>query len=193
MVVKTQKRNKQLNKQRNKHSNKYTSTKKTGSKRTRKNNLVLQGGSQDVEIYYKKNVFSKIIASTIPNDSLKDIQYKKLSKMPEIKINKNGIYRIMFYCKDYQTQNTVSQQNPGSLFAEYQLQRSGILTHIIKKISEKTDGLKKILETYASINVQKALTIIVRIYNGVINKNTKVTTYEQAPNLTYYFNLKPTV
>jgi len=186
MVVKTQHRKKQFNK----HSKKYTSTKKTVSRRTRKNDLVLRGGGEDVEIYYKKNFFNKIIGSTSPNEAIKEIQYKKLSKMPEIKIHKNGIYQIKFFYKDYQTQNTVS--NPGTNFGLFELERSGTLTHTTKTISESTGGLKKIQDNYANEQIQKSLTITVQISTGSFNKTKKIREYS-SPYLTYYFNLKPTV
>lgn len=189
MVVKTKK----LNKQRNKHRNKYTSTKSKVSRRTRKNDLVLRGGGDDVEIYYKKGFLNKIRASNSPNETIKEIQYKKLSEMPEIKINKNGRYKIMFYYKDYnnQSQEKSRYYSADNIFAECELERTGTLTHTVKTLVEKTDKLKNLLEKYASEYVQKALTITIKIYNADINKTTKAVTYQSNPNLTYYFNLKP--
>lgn len=196
MVVKTQK----LNKQRNKHRNKYTSTKKKVSRRTRKNDLVLRGGGDDVEIYYKINFFNKIMASTSPTDSLKEIDYKKLSKIPEIKINKNGRYKIMFYYKKYmdpasETQKIYASQTlgTGSLFAEHKLERTGKLTHTVKTLSINTNLLtayQKLLKEYADLRSLVALTITIQIFNLNLNKN-KVETQSTTPNLTYYFNLQP--
>ena len=194
MAVKTQQRKKQLNK----HSKKYTSIKKKVSRRTRKNDLVLRGGGDDVEIYYKINFFNKIIASTSPTDSLKNIDYKKLSKMPEIKINKNGRYLIKFFYKNYkdpETQKIYASPTlgTGSLFAEHKLERTGKLTHTVKTLSINTNLLttyQKLLKEYADLRSLVALTITIQIFNLNLNKN-KVETQSTTPNLTYYFNLLP--
>jgi hypothetical protein len=109
MVVKTKK----LNKQRNK----YTSTKRKVSRRTRKNNLVLRGGGDDVEIYYKQKTgaFSseKIEPIQLPNsystpkvetNNLKYINSKLVLDIPYIKAKNEGIYTFKFTIIPYKCQ-----------------------------------------------------------------------------------------
>jgi hypothetical protein len=191
MVVKTQRYNKTYARQKLVKHN----TKKHVARRTSKNNLKLRGGGDDIEIYYSRNFLKggNIIASTSMGE-LKKIPYKMLSELPTIKLNRNDKYKIIFLYKDYDSNPQQQQQrstSSGTPFAEYELERKGMFT--TTKTNEKITKLTDLVKLYASELKLNALTIIIKLYKGTIDKTTKTTIYPSStsPTTTYYFNLNP--
>lgn len=185
MVVKTKK----LNKQRNKHLNKYTSTKKTVFRRTRKNDLVLRGGGDDVEIYYKKPgllTFGKIEGSTDSKTGLQPIKSKQLYELPYFKFKTVGSYKFILEIKNYidvSKKNTYGQQQTSTFvpFTEYKVKHNKLLSN------EKSGGNinNSILDSY--IKKYKQISIHIKVY-----KTEKIDKTEKEKYIKdIYFNLEP--
>jgi len=187
MVIKTKK----LNKQHNKHLNKYNSTKKKVSRRTRKNDLVLRGGSDDVKIYYKKPgllTFGKIEGSTDTKTSLQSINSKQLYNLPYFKFSTSGQYRFILEIKNYnddsKPQNAYGRRLPSTSFekfAEYKVKHNKFLSN------EKSGGTieSSVLDKY--VKKFKQISIHIRVYKT--EKKDKKETEKHIKDI--YFNLEP--
>jgi hypothetical protein len=189
MVVKTQKRKKQLNK----HSKKYTSTKKTGSRRTRKNNLVLRGGSEDGEYFrafYENSILKKNIYAKTTESSLNKLNYLRCQELPKIELKKNGKYKIRISIKsldvqNQQTQFTQKEQYIGHII----MKRSGILFHSQTPDNSLDEKYKTHIKTLAYENKKINFMLILKIYKISTTKNKN--TENQNASETLYIKLEP--
>lgn len=193
MVIKTKK----LNKQRNKHRNKYTSTKSKVSRRTRKNDLVLRGGGDDVEIYYKKPgllTFGKIEGSSDIKTGLQRIKSKQLYELPQFKFNTVGSYRFSLNIKNYDiNEKNKPQQNiygrplqtssstSFEKFAEYKVKHNKFLS------DEKSGGNieSSVLDKY--VKKYKQISIYIKVYKTEIKDKRETEKHIKD----VYFNLEP--
>ena len=188
MFVKTKK----LNKQRNKQLNKYTSTKKKVSRRTRKNDLLLRGGGDDVEIYYKKPgllTFGKIKGSTDSKTGLQSINSKQLYNLPYFKFGTSGQYRFILGIKNYYDDSKIQSnrhgQRPPSTsfekFAEYKVKHNKFLSNEKSGGTIESSVLDKVVKKY------KQIAIHIRVY-----KTEKIDKKETEKHIKdIYFNLEP--
>lgn len=198
MVIKTKK----LNKQRNKHRNKYTSTKSKVSRRTRKNDLVLRGGGDDVEIYYKTKKGNTKVAS---EDTTYEIFHETLKNLPTIKINANGKYKIMFSYIKYAIDNKLPNIRPIEIITKC-YERTGILFHSTNPIScdsnqrDNTDAFIKacVIVNESTVQLNK-VKICIDIYKEIESqvqkdgKTSKEKKYSRDPIKRLFIILKPVV
>jgi hypothetical protein len=167
---------------------------KNSNRRTRKLNKQ-SGGGDDFEIYYKmpafsKNIYANSIGLTDNNYSgqLVNINYKKLSELPEVKPKTNGYFKLDFYYKAYpkaQTTQTTSETH----FATKEISRTTTLfIPTVTPGKENTNNnMNVLINTFANGTSFVAVTIIIKISK----KNKKGDTAYLSAHEKMYFNLMP--
>ena len=161
--------------------------KRVNGKHTRKHQV---GGSDDVEIYYKKPgimSFGKIE----PKTDIQSIKSKQLYELPIIKVNNVGIYRFELSIKNYVGSNNKSYNSYGrgyssssgfEKFAEYKHKHNRFMANektIVNNIN--TTVLDKFVKKYKQVSIR------ITVYK--LEKTTSGETYKHYK--TYDFNLEP--
>jgi hypothetical protein len=179
---------------------------KNSNRRTRKLNKQSGGG---IEIYYKKQgalSFGNISASSSESTDFKQINFDQLYEYPEVKFDKSGRYKLVFYIKEpNETTTTNTRTNTrtrsnrygpygsyGSTSSEraygkyvFDYKHNILLTDKPTIVSSESKIDKDILIKY-----KNAKKIIIHIKISRIEKNKDVKYTQEYPSGDYYFSLK---